>query len=382
MITNNLASGAYAFRLDGTNEYLSARGNTITTGDTPFAWVVKPCDRKYCFIYADASPLLMDIDNAYIAEDTTVKIWPLTGYMAQEWLICQNRDGTYSFLASENTDLCLGFHKGRACLQKRRGGDPWQSFHARHVKNDIYAPFVSDGGVIELQLPPDITNVISAPRLQKWANDLQMAYYSFYELTGYLPYDRITVEAYLPCKYTGFVFNGQSVIHIDDRFIRGDLAKMARRDNDWNFCALHEMGHLFDTDRPWAFEGEAMTDIKVAYVLEVNGATANLAEYEVERCYRGADIINAYAAMSGDLSQGYDIFACAHRFLQIKEDIGWGPFKQAFHTLQKNSGKLTALTRKERLENFVGLLFLHSGIDVKEYFSPSEWRELIKETEK
>lgn len=382
MITNNLASGVYTFRLCGTNEYLRAEGNKVTAGGAPYPWVVKPCDRKYCFIYADASPLLLDIDNAYIAEGTTVKAWPLTGFLAQSWSICENGDGTYSFLASENADLCLGFSGGRASLHRRRAGDPRQSFHVQRITNGIYSPFVSEGGVIELQLPTDITRVISAPRLQKWANDLERAYYSFYELTGYLPYDRVTVEAYLPSQYTGYVMGGQSVIHIDSRFIQRDLAKMAVRDNDWNFCALHEMGHLFDTDKPWTFEGEAMTDIKVAYVLEVNGACANLGQFEAECFYRGADIDKAYVAMSGDLSRGYDIFACAHRFLQIKADIGWEPFRKAFHTLQKNSAGLTSLTRRERLETFTGLLYLHSGVNVKEYFSSSEWNSIITETEK
>lgn len=380
-ISRTFSVGVYTFYNQATGCYLACAGNTLALSPAPFDFCVSG-DSGDFYVCAQGTDLLLDIDNAYIAEGTTVKAWPLTGYRAQVWNIRENNNGTYSFLASENNAYCLGFEAGRAVLQKRSAKNALQEWSATCRSSRFYSSWVSRGGVIELQLPPDITGVISDARLQKWANDLEKAYRTFYELTTFKPYEKVTVEAYKPCRYTGYVMDGMNIIHIDGSFIRGDLAKMAVRDNDWNFCALHEMGHLFDYNRPWNFEPEAMTDIKLAYVLEANDATANLAQFDAECCYRGADIINAYAAMSGDLSRGYDIFACAHRFLKIKEDIGWEPFRQAFRTLQKNSGKLAGASKRKMFNDFIGLLSLHGGRDVREYFSPAEWSALIKETEK
>lgn len=181
-----------------------------------------------------------------------------------------------------------------------------------------YCTYISTGGIIELQLPLDIHNIISKPRLQEWANNLERAYYTYYELTNYKPFKNIIVEAYKPCKYLGYVISGSNIIHIDSDFIHQDLKKMASRKNDWHFCALHEMGHMFDFYRPWIFEAELMTDLKLAYVLERNNVAAAPSEFNASYNFYGKNIINVYAALGQDFSKTYNIFGCAQRFLKIK----------------------------------------------------------------
>jgi len=236
-----------------------------------------------------------------------------------------------------------------------------------------YLPVTSINSLIELQMPFDITRVITETRLQQWADELETAYYTFYELTGFMPYDSVIVEAYKPCEYTAYVIDHSNIIHIDREFIYGDLQKMAARQCDWNFCALHEMGHMFDMRRPWNFEAEAMTDLKVAYVLERNGAAAAPSEFDVSYSFYGADIVNAYEYLGGDISQSYNVYECVARFLHIKENIGWDPFLQTFHYLEENYDAYSSLSGQEKFENFISLLSYYSGTDVAGYFSREEW---------
>lgn len=223
----------------------------------------------------------------------------------------------------------------------------------------------------------DIENTISAARLQEWADNLETAYDSYYELTNYKPFEKMLVEAYKPAKHIGYVTYGSNVIHIDSTFVHEDLRKMAAREVDWNFCALHEMGHLFDSNRPWQFEPELMTDLKVAYVLEQNYVSAVPSEFDASQNFYGKDIINAYKALGRDFSQTYDIFGCTARFLEIKEEIGWEPFKQTFYEMQENYDEYDTESKQEQLENFVRLLSQYSGKDIKGYFSADEWNAII-----
>ncbi|MBQ8893085.1 MAG: hypothetical protein IJ043_01605 [Clostridia bacterium] len=374
-----LAPGRYTFYNEAAGGYLAYQGNALTLSSTPVEWVLKAESEKGVHVYAGDTELMLDIDNAYIREGTAIKIWSYTGYDAQIWNVTGNT--AFSFLYSGDHRYCLGFEKGQAVLQlrnTRNGAQEWKAVKTGELAKEYCSVFGSRG-IIELRLPLDISTVISAARLQQWANDLETAYDSYYELTGFKPYQTILVEAYKPCEYIGYVMDGSNIIHIDRDFIYEDLRKMASRRNDWNFCALHEMGHMFDFGRPWTFEAEMMTDLKLAYVLEQNGAGAAPSEFPASDCFYGKDIIRAYEILGGDFSKTYNIFGCARRFLQIKEEIGWEPFRQTFHWMQENANAYSA-TKEGKLHNFVSVLSGYSGKDIKSYFSAGEWASMIEKT--
>lgn len=244
-----------------------------------------------------------------------------------------------------------------------------------------YLSFYSGGGVIELQLSKDVTSVISKERLYLWANDLEKAFFSYYGLTSFKPYDRVVVEAYkkLPYKnYAAYVFDNVNVIYAAPDFLYKDLAKMAARENDWNFCILHEMGHLFDTHRGWNFESELLTDLKLAYVLETNGAAASPSEFDAGRCFAGADIKYAYKELGAYFPKGYNVYSYTYRFLQIKEAIGWDSFKICFAHIGEHNEEYLSLTRQGRAEAFAALLTRISGKNVKAYFTDSEWKAMLE----
>lgn len=379
---STINAGIYSFCNLKTGTYLSASNNTLKLSKTAKNWNLKSSGENDFYVYSNGSDLLLDIHNAYIAEGTTVKLWQKTGYNVQRWKIAKNPNGTYSFISAANNKYCLGFKNGKAVLQKRSKANKAQEWKAANNTTKFYRSVLSKGKIIELQLPLNITKVISTSRLQKWANDLETAYYSFYDLTNYKPYKNIVVEAYKPCKYIGYVIDGSNIIHIDNEFIYDDLKKMSARKNDWNFCALHEMGHMFDYGRSWNFEAEVMTDFKLAYVLEKNGAEAAPSEFGASTTFKGKEIINAYKTLGSGFSKQYNIFGLAERFLKIKNDIGWSPIKKTFHYMQKNNKTYVGLSNAKRFEKFISLLSSYSGKNVKSYFTTSEWNTIIRELQK
>lgn len=375
----SLESGIYTFYNAGANAYLSFSDKTITLSDTYTEWYLEPYTNTGYYVSIEDADLVLDIDNAYIADGTTIKLWENTGYNTQLWSICANENGTYSLISDVNNDYCLGFNNGNALLQIRDRNNSMQEWQVVMISSKPleYCQYFSTGGIIELRLPLDIHTVITKERLQQWANDLETAYYTFYELTNYIPHETIIVEAYKTNEHFAYVTANSNVIRFNVDYIYPDLKNMVARNNDWNFACLHEMGHMFDFYRPWNFEAEAMTDIKVAYVLEKNNAAAAPFEFPANEYFYGADIKNAYKRLGQDFSQVYDIYGCAERFLEIKEDIGWEPFIKTYHEMQANYDLYNTTSKQEMLNNFVRLLSEYSGRDIKAYFTSGEWNAIL-----
>ncbi len=381
--SQSLSRGTYTFYNSADFKYLSFHDRQLKTDGNVVNWNLISAKNGF-YIYACGTDLLLDIDNAYVTKGTTVKLWDNTGYNTQIWKISPNSNGTYSFLSSVDERYCLGFSNGKAVLQIRNIGDKSQEWYAVATVDNTrknYREYFSTQGIVQVRLPLNITEVIPDARLQQWANDLEKAYFSYEDLTGYRPYDFVIVKANEPItKYEnvlGYVYDNCNIIYIDSNFIRTDLAKMNKRVNDWNFCVLHEMGHMFDSLRPWNFEAEVMTDMKISYVLEQNGAGAELSEFGTESVRYGKDIMLSYKAMSSDLSKEYDIFALAYKFMQIKEQIGWQPFKSTFNKLQQDEAKYYNYTKQQKFDLFIDTLSVYSGQNIKGYFTSAEWNSIL-----
>ena len=377
--------GTDTFFSKRTGRYLSCSGRKLVLSHNPFPWVLKESGRNGFYVNAQNTKLLLDIDNAWVASGNTVKVWEYTGYPVQLWTIAANENGTCSFLHSADPRFCLGFDGENAVLQLRSRQNPmqqWKPVCIRASMPEKYRSFFGKRRTVELRLPPDITRIISATRLQRWADQLETAYGAFAELTGFLPFPSVTLEGYLPAEYpdyAGWVVPNCSTIHIDRDFLCRDLAKMNVRRADWNFCALHEMGHMFDFGRPWNFEAELMADLKLAYVMEKTNAAAAPAEFDASACFYGSDIAKAYAILGTDFSRDYNVFGCTKRFLDIKEQIGWEPFRNTFHSLQKNSAAYSGASNREKFLLFIRVLSRYSGQDIKTFFTPDEWNAILRQ---
>ncbi len=373
--------GFYHFYNTFTRLYLSCNERQVTLSRIPALWNLQDSGQNGFYVYANESNLLLDIDNALVRQGTTVKLWEETGYDVQIWTVFPNPNGTVSFLYSRDHRFCLGFSGKNAVLQMRDPRDPMQEWQASaaNYKENVFR-LSSRGGVVSLALPADIESVISSERLKLWANHLERAYQSYGELTGFLPFTGVTVrsEKILPDpSYAGWAYPKSNVIHIAEKYVYKDLEQMTRRRCDWNFCALHEMSHLFDFYMPWSFEGELMADLKLAYVLEKNGAAAALGNSYDPDCYYGADIAIAYGAMSRDFSQSYDIFGCTKRFLDFQKEVGWEPFRRSFHHLYANRSQYENISQKEKFYLFIQTLSDFSGKNAANIFSLQEWNAIL-----
>lgn len=373
------SSWTCTFQCAENDSYLSYSDRTLTLSGTSSAWHVKPAGDGLAYVYAGDTSLLLDIDNAWVRTGTTVKLWEKTGYTAQIWKIVTNNDGSVSFLASDDTSLCLGFDNGKAVLEKRKAGDLSQSFKVVCTDSveESWCEFVSDDGEVILQLEERVFRVITPERLKQWANDLSKAYDSFAELTGFKPYSTVVLRGIDSQKYFAYVLDKNNTIYYDKDYLYQELAKMSARKNDWNFGALHEMGHMFDGGMPWNFEAECLTDLKIPYVMERNGIAAVPAEFSASTTFVGADIVSAYKQLGGDLSDSYSVYGLSYRFMEIKNDIGWEPFQKAFHDMQANASKLTYTTNYQRWDAFISLLGAYSGSNIRSYFSDAEWNCII-----
>ena len=378
----SVKSGIYTFYNEKSASYLSFNDKTLVLSKNPSNWTINEVYKNKCNVYAEDTDTLLDIDNAYVVAGNTIKLWTNTGYDVQFWSINKNKNGTYTIVYSGDNQYCLGFTDGKAQLQLRDKNNPmqeWKLVDASASAKMKYRTYMSKNGIIELRLQENITDVISETRLQQWANELETAYYTFRDLTNYTPYEHIIVQAYKKEKYIGYVISNSNIIHMDKDFTRTDLGKMALRDSDWNFCALHEMGHMFDMNQPWNFEAEVMTDLKVAYVLEKNKVAAAPSEFPASEYFYGADIIKAYDRLGNDFSQKYNIYGIAKRFVEIKEDIGWEAFEKTFHDLKANEASYANVSNQKKFETFVDKLSFYGNKDVKSYFTKKEWNVIINE---
>lgn len=372
----------YRFYNKAAGRYLSRQDRTLILEEEPTSWLLQSSGTGGFYVYAYGSDLMLDIHNAWVTEGNNVKLWEKTGYDVQIWTVEKNPNGTCSILYSADKRYCLGFREGKAVLQLRRDNAPGQQWLAENISDTLTREYFSctgKGGVVELQMPLDIYRVVSPARLQLMADRLEIAYDWFGELTGWKPFRDVIVEAYKPGPYFGWVYPGSNIIHFNVDYLYEDLAKLQTRPEDWNFCTLHEMGHMFDYDKPWNFEPELMTDLKVAYVLEKTGGCAELANVGKGVFYYGTDIVQSYRGLGEDFSDTYEIFGCVTRFLDIKAKVGWTPFWQTFHYLQEQSQAYAGISRQEKLELFAHCLSHYSGEDVRAWFTPAEWNAILQQ---
>ncbi|MBQ8236019.1 MAG: hypothetical protein IJZ37_04970, partial [Clostridia bacterium] len=320
-----------------------------------------------------------------------------------QWRIEENEDGSYTFVMNKNTALCLSLKDGKLVFEKREGATGITSFNLEMKKRgggDAFLQYISDEGNVVVRVATNIHRAakVTDELLQTWANNLDDAYNHYIDLTSYVAYESIVVKAYEPSPHIGYVWNSTehyNVITIEETFMARDLNKMAVRwrkskVQDWNFCALHEMGHMFDNQQPWYFEAEMMTDLKVAYVLQASGGCAAPSEYgagsffyadgveghaQIEECYEGL------AAGKKPIGQSleYGAYGAAQKFVEIQrqiDDANWTVFKQAYAELYKEGR--TTYKNYERFENFVAKLSKFSEKDVRALFTDEEWNVFMK----
>jgi hypothetical protein len=298
----------------------------------------------------------------------------------QLWKIVKNDDGTFYVCPRVKvSDRYLTVKDGQLVLATVPVGSDasackWKIENVS-TTNSLYKEYVSDNGKILVRVPLDVFEksnygyyrndktfmskqfVPTEEVLVQYANNVELAYETYIDLTNFIPYYNIIIHAYNYQGVMAGVVGNNNNVFVNcgpGEWFYSDLSKMQYRweadgKKDFNFMALHEIGHMFDFGRGWTFESEMQADMKAAYVLcNIEGAYAAPAEYEHNQ-YFGKDIAEGYKGLSGGKMKlnmndtgygyGYSIYRFAEILTRIcADETGWEALRQTFHWFQSKEG--------------------------------------------
>ena len=308
----------------------------------------------------------------------------------QKFLMEDCGDGYYILKAESNEKFALSCKDGQIALALvEEGGEhlKWK-FKALTEGCDRYKEWRSEGGIFTVRMGPEIIlrSKVTSERMQEWANQMEKTYYSYIEFTGFTPYQHIIFKAYEQEDHPGYVMGDYMVISADMQFMYGDIAKMAQRERlgvkDYNFLMLHELGHMFDWGRQWNFEGEAMTDIKIGYVLYDNPeAVAAPSEFGYNKYFNYETLDDCYNEICGvkKMTGSYNIYRVAAIFTEIGELDHWQSLKQTYHWFEESGWK--AENNTDKLNKYVEKFSEYSGKDVRSMIDDTEWEIIVARTQ-
>ena len=327
----------------------------------------------------------------------------------QQWIITENEDGTFKLLSYRNPRFCLTTSEdGTPVLGLIEEAGPEANWTlTEKTAFDRFLTWYSEDRTVIFQLPKDIITSakITGERIQQFAEDTVLMYETYIDLTGFVTYDHIILKAYDTEEYIAYVMNGYMCVTADEDFITADLKRMAERSDkynvrDINFMMLHEMGHMFDRNQKWSFEGEAMTDIKAPYILYANpGYVAAPSEFAPKEYFDSTNITTAYRKLGGTSMNGtkedYSIYYCAAVFVDIiqKEIKNWDKVKEMYHWYSANIKDIDPVKwYKEthetdgksvpehvaRLDLYIAKLTEYGGVDVRSLIKDSDYQSMVK----
>ncbi len=290
----------------------------------------------------------------------------------------------------------LTVEDGKASVKERDEGSDGQLFVIeKAAKSDRFDEYVSKKGNIVIRVDYDLTgnrrNYLTAEFMQLFADHFQEAYEAEIALTGFTPYDVIVIDGWQDQNIVAGVVDNYNTIVVDKEFMATELKLMPLRLRklnmyDMSFALLHEMGHMFDSQRAWNFESEAWTDLKLCYVVYKMTEDHKKTDGFIYGCapadYRGvtecftyetlADCLNIHAH-KGAMVTVYGFYGAAREFLLMTYDFGWEPFIKTFHWFQDNGKTQSDYERLDRFTTFVDKLSEYAEVDVKEKYLKVSW---------
>ncbi len=142
------------------------------------------------------------------------------------------------------------------------------------------------------------------------------------------------------------------------------------KNRDISFGTLHEISHLFDIES-WLFDGEALANIKLGYVLHELDFSASLARHTEYAGFNRRNFAEELYEEHGRLDNIKGLF-CSSLTAKIGEIagvIGWDAVSYAF----RNFPALYNETRLRKFEVFISKMSEYANLDVRGMFTASEW---------
>lgn len=325
------------------------------------------------------------------------------------WNLLPNEDGSAYQIALNFQDdaCCFSFDgKGNMILGNTADKKAADFFtFEKAIPSEKYDEYPSAGGNIILRIPHYFVTRhsigLTADMAQKYADLLQIAYEAEVELTGYVPYDVIVIKAYENEGIVAGVVDNYNVITVNVGFMQGEIEKFVYRYKelhrwDLGFAIMHEMGHMFDSQRAWNFESEAWTDLKLCYATKVcterwkqpDGYPVALApsDFGKKDVFTYEELDEMYTRCGhydqGAMKTNYSFFAMAHVYLKIADKYGWDNFIKAFHYFQ-DAGETqgTYGSQLERYYAYANKLSEFIGKDPKtlvDEVNPTAWDVIVE----
>ena len=306
----------------------------------------------------------------------------------------------YARIKNKLGDSYLTLKDGKAFFADLDPENEGQLFNIeKAAKSDRFDEYVSKKGNIVIRVDYELTgtkrNYLDKEFMQLFADHFQEAYEAEIALTGYVPYVVIVIDGWQDRNIVAGVVDNYNVIVVDKGFMATEMKLMPLRLKmlnmyDMSFALLHEMGHMFDSQRAWNFESEAWTDLKLCYVVYKMTEDHKKTDGFVYGCapadYRGtkecftyetlADCLNIHAH-KGAMVTVYGFYGAAREFLLMTYDFGWEPFMKTFHWFQDNGKTQSDYERLDRFTTFVDKLSEYAGVDVKEKYLKKSWQVFI-----
>lgn len=209
-----------------------------------------------------------------------------------------------------------------------------------------------------------------------WMNRLDQSYIALQSLTGYTPYSgakigiqsvrEIPTGSYVSGQnywQTVYAYAGNPAVFYRP-FYRSLIQRLSA--GDWSRTAIHELSHDFDK-YAWEFDAEVLADLKSYYVVETLGAKVYPADTEVY--YTGSAFANFFRTdhrmwcYANNFNYGnYTSYGMTWLMINIKNQIGWQPFKDTFRYFSSLTSAPTSAIGKFNL--FMTKLKDYSGYDV------------------
>lgn len=229
-----------------------------------------------------------------------------------------------------------------------------------------YSIVPRDGKYVTLELDYDtyLKNNITMPNLERWMKHLDDAYEAYYELVGRKPANGQKIRIIDSTEYSAWAwaYSNTNVIGWHKNHIKNELISIDKND-DWSFGILHEMGHLFDLDGRWNFDGEFFANFKMAYVLYkydknfvvyMNGKRTN---YNSMIEYYEKDYTNKLGNLSAYSNDGFTYMLLEH----IANKGDWDCIKSTFRYFNDLSNSQLPSSKVEKYDMFFDKVHIYSG---------------------
>ena len=397
--TETIKYGAYFISNAGTNKklgYGEGAGKRYYTIDDSgenliTIYPVAECtdEQTYYICFGDDTEMRFLLENVSLNKEASVN--GRKNNRTEQFVFEKQENGTYIIRSAFTDKTVLSVVDGKILNVERNPADKNQYWKltATEYPQETYSQWISKKGDIYLRLPKDIVAQAKTTdeRMQIWADDIQKTYDAYIELTGYTPYSAIIVQGSEKQGVMAGVVNGCNTIFINVEWYVDDVIKLQKRweegKRDFNFCILHEMGHMFDSDRGWNFESEMEADLKAVYVLykhqkdDKYGAWAAPAEFSAKQCFNYDTITQAYDELGADMEVEYSFYGAAQLFTELAKETGWEALKKTFHHFQDNRLYQSSFENGGEIFNkFIEVYSMYTDVNIVQFIGPRAMKVL------